>query len=941
MSIVPVKTENQVSSEVCDKLAGQIKSFGNRSLSIGLVAGLLWSVVALVLVVTAAVWFDLLWELPASARILALRVAIGCGLVSLLVFVWLVVRRNRPADIARQLDAVGDTGGEIAAGLNLAGTSQQSSSITAGLAELAVSRASETAGRIPGASAAPIRPISRAALAVGCLGAVLGLVYLMTPDFFSAQWNRFASPHDDTPPFSLLKITVEPGDTQVIYGEGIDIIATTNEQPVDDLQLVLVGDDGSQEVVPMFSESSHRWRSVLTRVVRPTTYFIRSGRSRTAKFNLTLVTIPEIENISCQIRPPEYTRLATTRGPIPDDGIAGLPGTRVTIQVTSNRPLRSGELIISDDTRPRTVTMETLPTSPNSVVAEFDIRGNGKFELTVTDIDGQYSRQKVNGSLVLLEDSKPFVRLQSPRQTSLATPEATIPVVIDAEDDYGISALYLFRSLNDSNPSPTRISIQAMPTRWVERSMLSLSDYGLEPGDVIKLFARVEDNDPASAKGSESPVHTIKIISQKEFEAIRRRQLGFAAVMSKYRRVQRELETLAKAHELLEKELQDQPDDGKPKQSTSQKVADAAERIKNAAEVLRQQANQELAIDVDKEINERLRKMADELDKIANEIDELSKQAEQGTISNAQLQKKLEKLRKKMGAQRGDFDRQVLQPMGDLSKAVKIMSLQNSFVQLVLRQRDLTERSRSLEDFENDADPDAKRRLRDFAEEQAELSSMLHDVLDAIVDAVDALPETEEFEELRRSAFDFVDAVDASDASYEMEHAELAFAQFSGGEGFSRADKAATILESFLSQCNGVQDGVSKSCKLRFNPSLGCPTLGNSMQQIAKMFGMNQGGQGIGSGGQGGFSQRRSTMDNVGLYGNEPTASQASQSGRGDRESDAEGQFFGARNTGRNQGGNAIGKEKTRAGSASGAIPSRYERRTGEYFRRITDEIDN
>ena len=32
---------------------------------------------------------------------------------------------------------------------------------------------------------------------------------------------------------------------------------------------------------------------------------------------------------------------------------------------------------------------------------------------------------------------------------------------------------------------------------------LPLSAYGLRPGDVIKLFARVEDNDPAGAKGSE------------------------------------------------------------------------------------------------------------------------------------------------------------------------------------------------------------------------------------------------------------------------------------------------------------------------------------------------------------------------------------------------------------------------------------------------------
>ena len=56
------------------------------------------------------------------------------------------------------------------------------------------------------------------------------------------------------------------------------------------------------------------------------------------------------------------------------------------------------------------------------------------------------------------------------------------------------------------------------PTQFPVSVQLPLSEYGLSPGDVVKLFARVADNDPAGPKGSESPVVTVKIISEEQMQ---------------------------------------------------------------------------------------------------------------------------------------------------------------------------------------------------------------------------------------------------------------------------------------------------------------------------------------------------------------------------------------------------------------------------------------
>ena len=145
---------------------------------------------------------------------------------------------------------------------------------------------------------------------------------------------------------------------------------------------------------------------------------------------------------------------------------------------------------------------------------------------------------------------------------AFATPEATLPVLASGEDDCGISSVQLFRSLNDSRALPMDFDVpRPSPTRFDGQQTLPLSAYGLQPGDVIKLFARIEDNDPAGAKGAESSLVTVQIISQQDFERMQRMREGLEALTSKYRQADRRLESLAADNEELRKELEASQDE--------------------------------------------------------------------------------------------------------------------------------------------------------------------------------------------------------------------------------------------------------------------------------------------------------------------------------------------------------------------------------------------
>ncbi len=169
------------------------------------------------------------------------------------------------------------------------------------------------------------------------------------------------------------------------------------------------------------------------------------------------------------------------------------------------------------------------PTSEGAPEAQggFEIDGDGKIEIKVRDVAGQESQETFSAAVVLLCDERPFIRITEPREVSFATPEVTLPMVLAAEDDYGIARVQLFRGLNGSRHLPFELPLgSTLPTQWNGQTYLPLAQYGLRPGDEITLFARVEDNDPAGAKGSESTVTRIRIIPRDVYERLVRGARG-------------------------------------------------------------------------------------------------------------------------------------------------------------------------------------------------------------------------------------------------------------------------------------------------------------------------------------------------------------------------------------------------------------------------------
>jgi len=942
-----------------------------RAVAIGTAAAALYGLLAALALLLACMWLDLALDLPSGVRTLCgvAALALGIGLLGRLA---LAARQaGALASVARRVDQVANGRGQVLAGVDLMLHQQTyrgsaaipaTAATTAGLAQIAVERAAALASKVSAETAAPLRPLARPGGILASILLLAAIIALAAPRLASTQLLRFADPFGDHPPYSRVVFSVEPGDTKIVYGGGVEIRATAEGGTVENADLVLGGSQpgGAEEALPMFPEPGGKWRATVASVTEPVRYYVRTRGARSRKYGIEVITVPKLESVRFRITPPAYTNRPPYEGPLPQGGIAGLAGTKVELWASSNRPLSGGTLEFNPDaaaanpptsaatstapsstksaTQPAAPTPSSLalaPTSPRAAEAtgSFVIGAAGKIRVKVTDVAGQASNETFAASVTVLPDERPFVRMTEPRPDSFATPDVTLPVALTGEDDYGVTRVQLYRSLNDSRSRPQDMPAPAPPpTRLPAAVGLPLAEYGLKPGDVIKLFGRVEDNDPAGAKGSESPVVVVRIISQEQMRRMQLTRDALDVLVSKYEQAARRMEAMdAEIQKLIEQAAKLDPDSQLDAEKMKQ-IKEMAEKLQEAAEAVKKSAKDDLPFDLDKHLTKQLDDAAKQLDYNASDFEALARQK---NLSAGQAKAAMEELRKRLGVQRQQFQKEATEPLEHLEKVFPLKEDEARFVDLYQRQRDLEQRMNSLaaEQQKGGDDPRLKARMRDLEDEQRRLREELKSLVDDVENHAAGLPEDKRLDDLRNTARAFADAVRRSGAAEKMADAEQSLSEFAGKNAHDDAKAAADILEKFVSKCQSMGEQASQC--LKFQPGLS-EGLGNTVEQLLEASGQ---GPGKGTGAGGGYSMRRSTARNVGLYGGLPTRSLTAKGGGGkaDRGGSADGRGA-AGNPGDPSGFD--GTEKLRAsGQSDAAVPAKYRKRVGEYFQRVADEI--
>lgn len=945
---VPVVSDTRLEERLFDAL----RPFRVRShiLSIGL--ALVVSLIVAMVWAIALMWADLIVDLSGTVRLWLSRITplifIACS-----IFVYLRVTRGiRFRDLSRSVDEYCCTHGMVEGALNLATKNFSESKLSSGLAAMAVEHSVST---IQGASLSKVvsaKLLSRASWL--CFAVISGAIVfcLFAPRLAWTQGSRFLFPMVDIPRYSLLTIQLDPQSIEVVFGEDCSLAAIAQGESTESMQLVVVREDKTEEAIPMLSEGEGRFSVSLSRLREPLTFYAKAKSTKSRSGQLTIKTTPEIRSVIKTVRYPDYTGVAEKQSALDQDGIKALIHSNVLIQATSNRPLRRGILELTDKSGvKREVSLVPTKDSEESLSVEtmISLDAPGSFQLRLEDVDGTLSHDVIAGPIEILLDQPPSARIVQPRPDSLATPDALLPVMIVSEDDFGVSTLELYRSLNDSRPVAESLPVTSNQRQQHEVA-LPLSQYMLQPGDVIKLFARVEDNKPDSPQSFETPVTTVKIISREEFQNRIVQQQGMDEILNRYRQIQRHLENAANAAREAEEAqdaLEKNPSNEELQKQAQQKLQAAADAAAQATEQINKIAEQPLDMELDKKLSEAMKEVSQQLSQNARDLDFLAKEASQqnGELSEGQKED-LKRIASEMNASKKEVKENVNEPLERMKQTLPLMMAQRAFEELVQQQSDLVVRMESLRESSDPNDQATQRRMKNLESQQQALREQLNDLINTIEVEAEKLPADPDLESLRTMAMEFAQAVKGSDALSEMQTSQNELLANRPKSAAQSAANAAEILMGFMQNSKNMGDQACKNCQQKFSPSMNDPqSVKDAMDQLMQMMGMKPGQSGMGSGfgmgssGTGGIggSERKSGLSNRGMYGSLPM-NRPSSGGRGQNGGPtAPNDFVTTPLETQSEKGNAIGRQGVTS-DASNAIPSQYRNSVFRYFQKIADE---
>jgi hypothetical protein len=705
-------------------------------------------------------------------------------------------------------------------------------------------------------------PVARGAVlrAAACLlgaGAALLLFVTLGSDVLSAVWPRFADPRGDHPPFSRLRIEVQPQGAEVLYGGQIEIRAVTRGRPADKLWLVSQAGTNLNRAM-MFLAPDRSFFLNLASLRDPVDYFITDGAARSHRFRISLRYSPQITGLELNAVFPEYTGLAPA--PVASDGKdATLPmGTRVNVRALSNRPLQDGRLVLTPIMGGVPLEIVLKPggasNSPaHAVTGSLLLTQAVAYAVSVRDVGGLVCTEPRKGRLNARPDAKPRLFVLEPGRDAVATPDFVVPVRVQAEDDYGVTRVFWLRGHNRSVERPFAMKLRPRGSpRLVEaEGEFALGQLGVQPGDVIEYYFEAADNDPLGPNMALSRVYRLEIISAQQLQEILRQQAAQQALFDMYLKLDAWQRRMAEQS----RQLAAKAGNASPEAQMARRQ-DAAQLLKDLQEYNRQRdallAMPEL-FDVESAFRETLRSQQQEL---RDAEAKLGKALGSGSgMPDEELLKDLAQALTRMAEQE---QRDVAGPAEQIAAVANLLAQADVFTQMAQEQEAI---ARQLQRFASRSGALSRleeMEVRELAERQRQLQQDLQRWTELLPRLVAALPEGEAYENLRNQVNNFLTDVKNADIPADLGNAVHSLEEPDPTTGYVLARQAAEKMDALIAKCSSPKMQQSASQCLKFQPSVS-QSMGNTLQQILQAMGVGSGGDG-----RNGYSM---SHRQVGIYG--------------------------------------------------------------------------
>lgn len=844
---------------------------------------------------------DVIFHLDADWR-LGLLLLLISGVFVLLIFGWQLafVRRNRVEHIARFLETRDPALGSRLINLLQLNEQTRDASIAPLTRDLARQAVENYAAELRGV---PIEKIARtdavqhhlkrAAWALLGFTAVLAICFRIT----ATEVARFVDPFGDHPPYSFTELAiVQPGPdgTTVLYGKGLIVkVKAWGHQPKEVFLSAFPSGHPEQVVtLPMFDEGGVGFNQVLNvRTDLVVFAHTKDHVSESKQVRVGVVLTPQLEKAFVRIAPPAYTGIKPEEKLYDFKGVQALEGSEVQFRLQSNRPLREGLLeITAGDQPPQRMVLKK--SAENEVTGSFIAADSGRMQFGIVDAAGLPSQGNYEGALTVTHDLPPEVHIVNPEHDSMVAMDFKLQARIEASDDYGLREIRLHCGLNGAYSAPKVFPYNAVVLDSRETVDINFADLGVKPGDVITLFAEAVDNAPQPHL-SRSQTVRLAVISVDDYNNYLRARSDISDAEAKYEELNNDLQ------ELIEK----QKDLGDAAQKLNSEIAQADAKQKEA--LVRQldnlvaqqnELNQQLdkqagrmenfvrekpLYDVEKDLQELLRQQAKNIRASTHANDASARDVAQRSSPSAgprqlspdmlnDFKQASDNQLAQLGQAHEETDRQVVQPLKDMSRMQELVKDFNQFESLYRTQLELAQQSQAY-NRPGQLEREDQLALKDLAATEKQVADSLVQLRGKLGD--DAVAAQKLFPKAARSGQDLADQIGENLMVPLAEQATGQMLAADGQQSFQLADRLRLAMEKLFSESQGGNcpsgDELDTYLQLeRMNPG------GNFAQMaMSRKFGLGYGiGQASGAGaGTSGYAVQDGS--NMAVLGNESSAS--------------------------------------------------------------------
>lgn len=370
-----------------------------------------------------------------------------------------------------------------------------------------------------------------AACVLLCLS-IVGLFVRYNVRYFTSYLTRLVRPFSQIEPVPTTAIESITGDTVTEPNVPVALSAAISGHLPDSAALVLTRPGVEEpngitrpniERIPITPQVANEGQFTLAAApsfdrLETVSYHFEAGDRRTEPHTITVAEAPAIRRMTATVTrpgPDDRTPGHTYTEEISDGLLEVLPDSRIQLQVQACTPLQEAA-VAGPDGQATTRSVQ----SPDTFGVEFMAEQTSTMEFSLISDKGLPNSTPQRLRVRLKSDETPQFKLLSPESDYLATNVASIPIVFQVTDDFGLTSAQLCCELPDGSELVLDTDEPEGAKDITLSDTLELEQYDLEIGDSILFYARAADigtGPRPKEAGSASEIYFIEIRPYQQY----------------------------------------------------------------------------------------------------------------------------------------------------------------------------------------------------------------------------------------------------------------------------------------------------------------------------------------------------------------------------------------------------------------------------------------